>query len=110
MRSKPIATTIRAKLPKREGQFTFSRTAVARAWEGKLVVELTEEASHVVRIAFKGSDLKLRSAGDCSWVFEPFASGRLRRHRRGAEPLSPQPRLEDAEGPAVTMLSVTCYQ
>jgi hypothetical protein len=58
MRSKPIATTIRAKLPKREGQFRFSRAAMARAWEGKLVVELTKEASHVLRVAFKGSDLK----------------------------------------------------
>lgn len=58
MSAKPIATTIRAKLPEREGEFTFSRAAVSKAPDGRYVVELTDEGGHVVHVAFKGSDLK----------------------------------------------------
>jgi hypothetical protein len=43
---------------KLEGQFTFSRAAVSQAPDGELVVELTDEAGHVVRVAFKSADLK----------------------------------------------------
>ena len=58
MSARAIATTIKAKLPKREGEFTFSRASVAKAPDGRLVVELTDEGGHVVHVAFKGADLK----------------------------------------------------
>jgi hypothetical protein len=58
MSTRTIATTVKAKLPEREGEFTFSRAAVTKAPDGRLVVELTDEGGHVVHVAFKGSDLK----------------------------------------------------
>ena len=58
MSTRAIATTVRAKLPKREGEFTFSRAAVLKAPDGRFVVELTDEGGHVVHVAFNGSDLK----------------------------------------------------
>jgi hypothetical protein len=58
MSAKPVATTIKAKLPAREGEFTFSRAAVSKASDGRYVVELTDEEGHLVRVAFQGSDLK----------------------------------------------------
>ena len=58
MSTRAIATTVKAKLPKREGEFTFSRAAVTRAPDGRFVVELTDEGGHVVHVAFNGSDLK----------------------------------------------------
>jgi hypothetical protein len=58
MSARAIATTVKAKLPEREGEFTFSRASVAKAPDGRLVVELTDEGGHVVHVAFKGADLK----------------------------------------------------
>jgi hypothetical protein len=58
MSSRPIATTVKARLPKREGEFTFSRAAVIKAPDGRFVVELTDDGGHVVHVAFNGSDLK----------------------------------------------------
>jgi hypothetical protein len=58
MSAKATATTTKAKLPEREGEFTFSRAAVSKAPAGRYVVELTDERGHVVHVAFKGSDLK----------------------------------------------------
>jgi hypothetical protein len=58
MSTKPIATTVKAKLPKREGEFVFSKASVTKAPNGEFVVELGDEAGHVLHVAFKGSDLK----------------------------------------------------
>jgi hypothetical protein len=58
MSARSITTTVTARLPEREGEFTFSRAAVAKAPDGRLVVELTDDGGHVVHVAFKGSDLK----------------------------------------------------
>jgi hypothetical protein len=58
MSTKSIATTVRAKLPKREGEFMFSKASVVKAPNGKFVVELTDDGGHVLRVAFNGSDLK----------------------------------------------------
>jgi hypothetical protein len=58
MSTRSIATTVRAKLPQREGEFTFSRAGVTKAPDGRFVVELTNEDGHVVHVAFNGSDLK----------------------------------------------------
>jgi hypothetical protein len=58
MSTRSIATTVKAKLPEREGEFTFSRATVTKAPDGRFVVELTDEEGHVVHVAFKGSDLK----------------------------------------------------
>jgi hypothetical protein len=56
--TRAIATTIWAKLPKREGEFTFSRAGMTEAADGRFVVELTNEDGHVAHVAFNGSDLK----------------------------------------------------
>jgi hypothetical protein len=53
MSTKSIATTVKAKLPKREGEFVFSKAS-----NGSFVVELTDDGGHVLHVAFKGSDLK----------------------------------------------------
>jgi hypothetical protein len=58
MSARSITTTVRVRLPEREGEFTFSRAAVTKAPDGRFVVELTDEGDHVVHVAFKGSDLK----------------------------------------------------
>jgi hypothetical protein len=58
MSARAIPTTVKAKLPEREGEFTFSRAAVTKAPDGRFVVELTDEGGHAVHVAFKGSDLK----------------------------------------------------
>jgi hypothetical protein len=58
MSARSITTTVTARLPEREGEFTFSRAAVTKAPDGRFVVELTDEGGHVVHVAFKGSDLK----------------------------------------------------
>ena len=58
MSTKAIATTTKAKLPEREGEFTFSRAAVTKAPDGRFVVELTDEWGYAVHFAFNGSDLK----------------------------------------------------
>jgi hypothetical protein len=58
MSTRAIATPVTAKLPKREGEFTFSRAVVTKAPDGRFVVELTNEGGHIVHVAFKGSDLK----------------------------------------------------
>jgi hypothetical protein len=58
MSTKSIATTVKAKLPKREGEFVFSKASVTKAPNGRLVVELTDDGGHVLHVAFKGSDLK----------------------------------------------------
>jgi hypothetical protein len=58
MSTRFISTSVRAKLPAREGAFAFTKAAVTRAPDGKLVVELTDEAGHVVNIAFEAADLK----------------------------------------------------
>ena len=58
MSTKFIATTVKAKLPKREGEFVFSKASVIKAPNGEFVVELTDEAGHVLHVAFKGADLK----------------------------------------------------
>jgi hypothetical protein len=58
MSARSIITTVTAKLPAREGEFTFSRAAVTKAPDGRLVVELTDDGGHVVHLAFSGSDLK----------------------------------------------------
>jgi hypothetical protein len=58
MSTRSIATTVTAKLPEREGEFTFSKAAVTKAPDGRFVVELTDDGGHVVPVAYKGSDLK----------------------------------------------------
>jgi hypothetical protein len=58
MSTKSIATTVKAKLPKREGEFVFSKASVTKAANGSFVVELTDEGGHTLHVAFKGSDLK----------------------------------------------------
>jgi hypothetical protein len=58
MSTRAIATTVKARLPKREGEFTFSRAAVIKAPDGRFVVELTDDGGHAVQVAFNGSDLK----------------------------------------------------
>jgi hypothetical protein len=58
MSTKPIATTVKAKLPKREGEFVFSKASVKKAPNGEFVVELADEAGHALHVAFKGADLK----------------------------------------------------
>jgi hypothetical protein len=58
MSTKSIATTVKAKLPKREGEFVFSKASVTKASNGSFVVELTDDGGHALHVAFKGSDLK----------------------------------------------------
>jgi hypothetical protein len=58
MSTRSIATSVRAKLPAREGEFAFTRAAVTKAQDGRLVVELADEEGHLVNVAFRGSDLK----------------------------------------------------
>jgi hypothetical protein len=58
MSARSITTTVRARLPEREGEFTFSRAAVIKGPDGRFVVELTDDGGHIVHVAFKGSDLK----------------------------------------------------
>jgi hypothetical protein len=58
MSTNSIARTVKAKLPKCEGEFVFSKASVINAPNGEFVVELTDEAGHVLHVAFKGSDLK----------------------------------------------------
>jgi hypothetical protein len=58
MSTRSIATSVRAKLPAREGEFAFTRAAVTKAPDGRLMVELGDEEGHVVNIAVHGSDLR----------------------------------------------------
>jgi hypothetical protein len=58
MGTRAIATTVKARLPKREGEFTFSRAAVIKAPDGRFVVELTDDGGHAVHVTFRGADLK----------------------------------------------------
>jgi hypothetical protein len=58
MPARSIATTVKAKLPKREGEFVFNKASVVKAPNGEFVVELTNDGGHVLHVAFKGSDLK----------------------------------------------------
>jgi hypothetical protein len=58
MSTKPVATTVTAKLPDREGEFSFSRAGIVKADDGRFVVELTDDDGHVLLINFRGSELK----------------------------------------------------
>jgi hypothetical protein len=58
MSTQRITTSVTAKLPAREGEFAFTRAAVTKAPDGRLMVELGDEEGHVVNIAFHKSDLK----------------------------------------------------
>jgi hypothetical protein len=49
---------VKAKLPKREGEFVFNKASVIKAQNGEFVVELTNDGGHVLHVTFKGSDLK----------------------------------------------------
>jgi hypothetical protein len=56
--ARSIATTVKAKLPKREGEFVFNKASGIKAQNGEFVVELTNDGGHVLHVTFKGSDLK----------------------------------------------------
>jgi hypothetical protein len=56
-------TSAGANLPAREGEFAFTRAAVTKAPDGRLMVELGDEEGHAVNIAFHRSHLK----GLISW-------------------------------------------
>jgi hypothetical protein len=58
MSTQRITTSVTAKLPAREGEVAFTRAAVTKAPDGRLMVELGDEEGHVVNIAFHKSDLK----------------------------------------------------
>jgi hypothetical protein len=58
MSTQPIATTVTAKLPDREGEFSFSRASIVKADDGRFVVKLADGDGHVLDITFNGSELK----------------------------------------------------
>jgi hypothetical protein len=58
MSSTTITTTVTAKLPHREGEFSFSRASIVKVDDGRLVVKLTDDEGHALDINFRGSELK----------------------------------------------------
>ena len=58
MSTTSMATIVTATVPARGGEFTFSRAAATKAEGGRFVVELSDDAGHILHIDFHGADLK----------------------------------------------------